>query len=93
MSEPKPPAKINNFKVNKPTIARSRNIEPMIYIKPREVEEVKQVVNSKVADEKLVHKPQKKHNSVKPPVISKGNKNGKARGNTRSSSRRKDKDS
>lgn len=82
MSKPKPPAKVNNYKVNKPIVAKSRNIQPSIYIKPREVEEVKQVVNGKVADEKLIHKAGKKAPAPKPPVIVKGGKNGQKQ-NTR----------
>lgn len=69
MSEPKPPAKINNYKVNKPVVAKSRNIEPMIYIKPRDVEEVKPVVNSKAAGKGLIRKPGSKKSEKKPPVI------------------------
>jgi len=72
----KAPAKVNNFKVNKPTIAKSRNIQPLLYIKKREVEEVKPVVNGKVADEKLIHKPGKVVIEFNPPVITKGVKNG-----------------
>lgn len=52
----KAPAKVNNYLKNKPTIAQSRNVYPS-YRKPRNVEEVKPVVNGKVADENLIHKP------------------------------------
>lgn len=72
----KAPAKVNNFKVNKPTIAKSRNIQPLLHIKKREVEEVKPVVNGKVADEKLIRKPGKIVREFNPPVIIKGVKNG-----------------
>lgn len=72
MEGPKPPAKINNFKVNKPVVAKPRNLGPLIFIKPREVEEVKQVVNKKVADEKLIHKAKEVKEKVVAPTVSKG---------------------
>ena len=50
------PRVINNYLVNKPMMAKSLNIYPAAPQK-RDVEEVKQVVNAKVADEKLIHKP------------------------------------
>lgn len=75
MSKAKPPAKVNNFKTNKVTVAKSRNVEPMIYIKARNIEDVQPVVNGEVADKNLIHKP-KPSKLPKPPIITKGNKNG-----------------
>jgi hypothetical protein len=80
------PVKVNNFKVNKPVVAKSKNIQPLIYIEKREVEEVKPVVNGEVADEKLIHKPKKKEVMVNPPVIKKGAKKS-SKTNRRPSSR------
>lgn len=91
MSKPKPPAKVNNFKVNKPVVAKPRVTQPTIYIKPRNVEEVKPVVNAKVADEKLIHKPKKKQ-APKPPVIVKGGKGGQKR-STRQGSKQSERSS
>lgn len=49
------PAKVNNFLVGKPTIRKSRDVD--IGRVSRNVNEVIQVVNGKIADESLIHKP------------------------------------
>ena len=71
----KAPAKVNNYLNNKPTIAQSRNVYPS-YRKPRNVEEIKPVVNGKIADEKLIHKPALAEAEQFFPVIEKGNTDG-----------------
>ena len=68
----KAPAKVNNYLKNKPTIAQSRNVYPS-YRRPRNVEEVKPVVNAKVADDNLIHKPTLANPKQFFPVIEKGN--------------------
>jgi len=84
----KAPAKVNNFLKNKPTIAQSRNVYPT-YRKPRNVEKAQPVVNGKVADEKLIHKPAPAEAEQFFPVIQKGNKDGP----TKKSPRRRSKNS
>ena len=71
----KAPAKVNNYTNNKPTMAQSRNIYPIKRPK-RDVEEIKPVVNGKVADENLIHKPASDVGQQFFPVIEKGNTNG-----------------
>ena len=82
----KAPAKVNNYLKNKPTIAQSRNVYPT-YRKPRNVEEVKPVVNGKVADEKLIHKPALAEPEQFFPVIEKGTTDGPTKKSTRRSSK------
>ena len=82
------PAKINNYIVNKPTIAQSKNVYPT-YRKPRDVEEVKPVVNGKVADSNLIHKPAPAEPEQFFPVI----KNGKSDGPAKKSTKRRSKNS
>lgn len=65
------PAKVNNYLKNKPMMAKSKNIYPA-YRKPRDVEEIKPVVNGKVADENLIHKPILANPEPFFPVIQKG---------------------
>jgi len=69
------PAKVNNYLKNKPTVAKSRNVYP-VKKKQRDVEEIKPVVNGKVADENLIHKPALKDANPFFPVIEKGKSNG-----------------
>ncbi len=78
----KAPAKVNNYLKNKPTIAQSRNVYPT-YRKPRNVEEVKPVVNGKVADEKLIHKPVPAEPKQYFPVIEKGTTDGHIKKSTK----------
>jgi len=84
----KAPAKVNNYLKNKPTIAQSKNVYPS-YRKPRNVEEIKPVVNGKVADENLIHKPTLAEAKQFFPVIEKGNTDGP----TKKGSRRRSKNS
>ena len=54
------PKLVNNFLVNKTQVARSLNIYPSKEeVMRRDPEDVKQVVNKKVADSKLIHKTKK----------------------------------
>ena len=69
------PPTVNNYLKNKPTIAKSRNIYPP-FRKPRNVEEIKLVVNGKVADENLIHKPTSADPKLFIPVIEKGKSDG-----------------
>lgn len=69
------PATVNNYLKNKPTIARSRSLRTT-YDKPRDVEEVKPVVNGKVADANLIHKSAKLNADPFFPVIEKGRSDG-----------------
>jgi len=80
------PATVNNYVKNKPTIAQSRNIYPA-YRKPRDVEEVKPVVNGKVADENLIHKPVSATPKLFIPVIEKGKSDATIKKSTRRSSK------
>jgi len=78
------PPTVNNYLKNKPTIAKSINIYPVK--KPRrDVEEVKAVVNGKVADENLIHKPAPVDPIPFFPVIEKGKSNGPAKKSTKRS--------
>jgi hypothetical protein len=80
------PPKVNNYLKNKPTMAKSRNVYPT-YRKPRNVEEIKPVVNGKVADEKLIHKPISSEPQLFIPVIEKGKSDGPTKKSTRRSSK------
>ncbi len=64
------PQTINNYEVNKPMIAKSLNVYPKHSI-PRKVEEVKPVVNAKVAGKNLIHKPVSQEGQVFFPVVEK----------------------
>lgn len=68
------PPKVNNYLKNKPTIAKSRNVYPA-YRKSRDIEELKPVVNGKVADENLIHKPTLAAPEPFFPIIKKGQLN------------------
>ena len=65
------PATVNNYLKNKPMVAQSRSLRTT-YDKPRDVEEVKPIVNGKVADSKLIHKSAKLNADPFFPVIEKG---------------------
>lgn len=65
------PKKVNNYVKNKVTVAKSLNIYPR-YRPDRDVEEMKPVVNAKVADEKLIHKPKRDDGQSYFPVIGQG---------------------
>jgi len=58
--QPKPPAKVNGFLTNKPTIARSLNIQPVPQ-KKRNIgkNEGRPAVNSSSNVDGLIHKPKK----------------------------------
>lgn len=80
------PAKVNNYLNNKPIMAQSKNIYPT-YRKPRDVEEIKPVVNGKVADENLIHKPAPANPEPFFPVIKKGKSDGPIKKSTRRGSK------
>ena len=69
------PQIVNNFIKNKPMIAKSLNVYPR-YRPDRNVEEIKPIVNAKVADEKLIHKPKKDDGQTYFPVIGQGDSGG-----------------
>lgn len=66
-----PPPKVNNFLTCKPTVVKSNNVYPGKVIK-RNVKEVDIIVNGKVANKNLIHKPYIQKNSIESfPVINK----------------------
>lgn len=68
------PATISNFEVNKPTMAKSLNQQPVDSVKRREIQEVVPAVNGKAAPE-LVGKPKKPEPvDSDPPVLKKTEK-------------------
>lgn len=74
----RPPEKVNNFKTCKPVVCKSLNIYPTKE-KPRDVEEIKPVVNGKVADNNKIHKPKKNTGQKNFPVISNRNTTNRSR--------------